>query len=252
MEKLKLMHRMLFMALVLAVFVLSCYSFSFADTVYLKSGNKVEGKIIEKSDDYLKVDIAGVAVTYFWDEIESAQLDDGKKIYPKEKPEAAEKKPLAEEPGFKKPAKEEKMLSAPGVAGTAEDVEKILRLKPPKIPYSPFYLGVIFFIFILTYAFFAYCLQLIASKTQVENRWFAWVPILNLILMCDIAQKPRWWAALFLLSIIPIVGPIITMVISAILWMKIAEKRGRPAWLGILTVLPLVNFFIYGYLAFTD
>jgi hypothetical protein len=70
--------------------------------------------------------------------------------------------------------------------------------------------------------------------------------------MCDIAQKPRWWAALFLLSIIPIVGPIITMVISAILWMKIAEKRGRPAWLGILTVLPLVNFFIYGYLAFTD
>lgn len=49
----------------------------FAETVLLKSGKTIEGKITEKTDLYIKVDIAGVAVPYFLDDIESI---DGEKL----------------------------------------------------------------------------------------------------------------------------------------------------------------------------
>ncbi len=43
---------------------------AFAETIVLKSGKKVEGKIIEKTDKYIKVDFDGVPLTYFFDMIE--------------------------------------------------------------------------------------------------------------------------------------------------------------------------------------
>ncbi|MBN2831082.1 MAG: hypothetical protein JXL82_02220 [Candidatus Omnitrophica bacterium] len=47
----------------------------FADTVTLKSGQKVEGKIIERADKYVKVDFQGVILTYYQDEIANIQAD---------------------------------------------------------------------------------------------------------------------------------------------------------------------------------
>jgi len=43
----------------------------FAETVLLKSGQTVEGKIVEKTDKEIKIDLDGVPLTYFFDEIES-------------------------------------------------------------------------------------------------------------------------------------------------------------------------------------
>ena len=43
----------------------------FAETIIFKSGKTVEGKILNKSSESIKVDIEGVPVTYFIDEIES-------------------------------------------------------------------------------------------------------------------------------------------------------------------------------------
>jgi hypothetical protein len=43
----------------------------YAETIVLKSGKTVEGKIIEKTDKYIKIDFQGVPLTYFIDEIES-------------------------------------------------------------------------------------------------------------------------------------------------------------------------------------
>jgi hypothetical protein len=45
----------------------------FAEIVVLKSGKTIEEKIIEKADDYVRVEIAGEPVTYFLDEIESIE-----------------------------------------------------------------------------------------------------------------------------------------------------------------------------------
>ncbi len=45
----------------------------FAETIVLKSGKTVEGKLIEKTDEYIKIDFQGVPLTYFKEEIASAQ-----------------------------------------------------------------------------------------------------------------------------------------------------------------------------------
>ena len=44
---------------------------TFSETIVLKSGKTVEGKLIEKTDKYIKIDFQGVPLTYYLDEIES-------------------------------------------------------------------------------------------------------------------------------------------------------------------------------------
>ena len=46
-------------------------SFVYAETILLKSGKSVEGKLLEKTGKYIKIDFQGVPLTYFFDEIES-------------------------------------------------------------------------------------------------------------------------------------------------------------------------------------
>jgi len=61
--------------------VVLCTSFStlvFAETIVLKSGSTLEGKIIEKTDKYIKIDFQGVVLTYASDEIE--RIDGENKI----------------------------------------------------------------------------------------------------------------------------------------------------------------------------
>jgi uncharacterized protein DUF5684 len=108
--------------------------------------------------------------------------------------------------------------------------------------------GFLFFFLILfgvIYIYMALAVQTIAKKTNTENAWWAWIPILNVLLMLNIAKKPMWWVILFL---IPIVG----LVISIIVWMAIAEARGKPNWWGILLIVPLLGLVVPGYLAWSD
>lgn len=106
--------------------------------------------------------------------------------------------------------------------------------------------GVAYFIFwIIIYVYFAICLMMIANKTSTANSWFAWIPILNVFLMLMIAKKPLWW---FILLLIPLVN----IVIGIIVWMAVAEARGKPSWVGILMIVPFVNLIIPGYLAFSN
>ncbi|HNX80540.1 MAG TPA: hypothetical protein PKL77_00140 [Candidatus Omnitrophota bacterium] len=56
----------------LTVFLILCiHGFVCAETIILKSGKTVEGTIIEKTDQYVKVDCYGVGNPYFLDEIKS-------------------------------------------------------------------------------------------------------------------------------------------------------------------------------------
>jgi hypothetical protein len=105
---------------------------------------------------------------------------------------------------------------------------------------------VVFFILMLAiYVYMALCLQTIAKKTNTENAWLAWIPIVNIILMLNIAKKPLWWIILFLV-------PLVNLVIGIIVWMAIAEARGKPSWWGILLIVPVVNIIVPGYLAFSE
>lgn len=110
-------------------------------------------------------------------------------------------------------------------------------------------LGGMFLVFLVVfgvfYVYLALALQTIAKKTNTENPWMAWIPIINIILMLNIAKKPLWW---FILCLVPLVN----IVILIIVWMAIAEARKKPNWWGILMIVPFVNLIVPGYLAWAD
>jgi hypothetical protein len=110
-------------------------------------------------------------------------------------------------------------------------------------------LGGFLFIFLIfglvMYVYVALALQTIAQKTDTENAWLAWIPIANIVLMLNIAKKPIWWIILFFI-------PLVSFVMAIIVWMGIAEERGKPNWWGILLIIPGVGLIVPGYLAWSD
>ena len=111
------------------------------------------------------------------------------------------------------------------------------------------FLGAFMMVFLVIglaiYIYIALALSTIAKKTNTENTWMAWVPIIQIVLMLNIAKKPVWWIVLFF---IPLVG----LVMAIIVWMAIAEARGKPNWWGILLIVPVVGIIVPGYLAWSD
>lgn len=95
------------------------------------------------------------------------------------------------------------------------------------------------------YVYIALALQTIATKTNTENAWWGWVPILQILLMLNIAKKPLWWILLMLI-------PFVNIVVGIIVWMAVAEARGKPNWWGILLIVPVVGIIVPGYLAWAD
>jgi len=65
-------------SLILLLF-LAVFTPVYAETVLLKNGKTVEGNIVEKTDKYIKIDVVGIAVTYYLNDVESI---DGKNITP--------------------------------------------------------------------------------------------------------------------------------------------------------------------------
>jgi len=59
---------------VLTILLSLCFSISlFAQTIILKTGEKIEGKIIERTDDYIIIDLNGAPTPYYFGEIESTE-----------------------------------------------------------------------------------------------------------------------------------------------------------------------------------
>jgi hypothetical protein len=107
--------------------------------------------------------------------------------------------------------------------------------------------GMLFFLFIVVliyYIYFATCLFRLAKKTNTTRAWFAWLPILDFLLMTKIAQKPAWWIIFFFV-------PALNIFVGILLWMGIAKAVGKPEWLGVLMIITPVNLIIPGYLAFS-
>ena len=95
------------------------------------------------------------------------------------------------------------------------------------------------------YVYMAFALQAIARKTNTPNDWWAWVPILQQILMLNIAHKPVWWLVLLFI-------PFVNLVVIVITFMAIAEALKKPNWWGILMIVPGLNLIVPGYLAWAN
>jgi predicted Ser/Thr protein kinase len=83
----------------------------------------------------------------------------------------------------------------------------------------------------------------LARKTNTPHAWLAWVPVGQLFLLSRIARRPAWWV--FLLFV-----PYVNLLFLGLLWMGIATAVGRPSWVGLLTMVPLIGLIIPLYLAF--
>lgn len=100
-------------------------------------------------------------------------------------------------------------------------------------------------LFIIIYVLVAISLMRIAKRTNTPNAWFVWIPILNLILMLQIAQRPMWWLIFFLVPFINIVG----IVLQFVIWIDIAKRLGKSPVIGFFA--GLIPIIFVPYLAFS-
>lgn len=64
------------LSLLLALLIFSLFiSGAFAEIIKLKSGRQIQGEIVEKTNSYIKVDVAGVPLTYFLDDISAIESE---------------------------------------------------------------------------------------------------------------------------------------------------------------------------------
>ena len=247
---------------------------AWADSIVLKTGQQIDGTIVEMSNDTVKVNFEGADMTYPFSDVD---MINGQRLEGYSAATAADEAPagpLLEPP----PAPEVAVAPAPGEAvkdsasqpATAERAapatepvpqSSIARRAPVTLP-GPFgnmvpavVLGFLAVYFVLVIAFYIYmslCLQMIAKKTNHSRSWLAWIPIANLFLMCKVAGLRYWWMLGILFAVIPFLGALLVLAWSGYIWYKIAVARHKPGWVGILVIIPLVNLVIMGYLAFTD
>ena len=78
-------------------------------------------------------------------------------------------------------------------------------------------------ILLALYVYTALAVQTIAQKTNTANPWLAWIPIVNIVLLLNIAKKPIWWIILCLI-------PFVNIIVIIIVWMAVAEARNKPSW----------------------
>ncbi|MBF0606608.1 MAG: DUF4124 domain-containing protein [Magnetococcales bacterium] len=89
---------------------------------------------------------------------------------------------------------------------------------------------------------FLFVLYKTAKKLNVSSAWMAWVPLLNLFIMAQMAGRPVWWGVLLML-------PVVGSVVFVILWMDICQRLGLKKQLGLLMLIPIVVPIVLSYLA---
>jgi uncharacterized membrane protein YhaH (DUF805 family) len=95
---------------------------------------------------------------------------------------------------------------------------------------------------IVIYIIYALPIFIIARKSEHSCAWMAFIPLLNLWLLLDMADMELAWLLLYLI-------PIVNILFFIYLWMRIAENTNKSMWWGVLMVVPIVNLFVGYYLA---
>lgn len=83
---------------------------------------------------------------------------------------------------------------------------------------------------LVAYLILSVSLFMIANQDREEFAWFAFIPILNLFLMCKLGKVNPFLLLLFLI-------PCVNLFMLAYLWSKVGESRGKAIW-GWLMLIP--------------
>jgi hypothetical protein len=110
---------------------------------------------------------------------------------------------------------------------------------------TPVALGLALGVLVLWHLFFSYCCMLICQKTSGKPGVLVWIPGLQMIPLFRAAGMSGWW---FLALLVPLV-----QLIPSLIWpFKIAKARSKGVLTAICLLLPVLNFFAFLYLAFSD
>ncbi len=101
---------------------------------------------------------------------------------------------------------------------------------------------IIFVLGIAAYIFTSYCLMKTADRLGVPNSWFAFIPFLNLWLLCQMGEKENSWFIIML--IFNFCFPLVTMVMAILILMDVAVKLGFESYWAILLIIPIFNFYV--------
>jgi hypothetical protein len=108
---------------------------------------------------------------------------------------------------------------------------------------------VLFLVIAVVYVFVGFTCQKIFEKCNVENAWFAWIPILNNYANFQAGDEEQalLWTLLMLVPCVNIVA-LFKLIIA---WINICKKLGKSPWLLLIWLIPLGQLVFLGYLAFT-
>ncbi|MDK8181686.1 MULTISPECIES: DUF5684 domain-containing protein [unclassified Paenibacillus] len=85
----------------------------------------------------------------------------------------------------------------------------------------------------------------LGNKAGYDKSWFAFIPILNIVLVIRVAQESLWFLLLLII-------PFVNIVASIYLMYKFIKAFGRSGLEIILLIIPVVNLVYLYYLAFSN
>ena len=107
-------------------------------------------------------------------------------------------------------------------------------------------------IFLAVYIYFALALQKIAKKQNYKNSWFAWIPILNVVLILELGSFHWAWIFLYIGTGIPAVGFLFSIALAALVivsFWRIFEKENYHGALSLLLLVPIARLIMIGIVA---
>jgi len=97
---------------------------------------------------------------------------------------------------------------------------------------------------LLAYAFSCYCYKRICQKAGQTPGALIWIPVVQFIPLLRVAQMADWMLILLLI-------PVVNVVAMLMLWARICTALKKSPWLAASLFVPVVNFILIPYLAFS-
>jgi len=146
---------------------------------------------------------------------------------------------------------------SPGVAAATKNAAS--QQQPPNIPQAlgkpgtllariqQTAMGLILLLYaiaLLAYLFSCYCYKRICQKADQTPGALIWIPVAQFVPLLRVAQLPAWTLILLLI-------PVVNVVAMLILWARICAALKKSPWLAASLLVPVVNFILIPYLAFS-
>ena len=102
------------------------------------------------------------------------------------------------------------------------------------------------------YVYFALAMQSIGRKSGYKRPWFAWIPILNTVMLFELGGFHWAWIFLIVGMVVPVLNIFVGIaigVISIISYWRVFEKAGYSGALSLLMIVPIARMIVIGIVA---